>query len=73
MNPIGRNIASSKTRSGRKSPWLGTENIWKLFYKVNLINEDLFNQIQEKKQKDWDYEFCDYVYAEVENNKNLYY
>lgn len=69
MNPTGRNIASDKSWEGRKSPWLGTKNIWKLFYKVNLISEDVFNKIQEKKPKDWDYEFCDYVYEEITNKK----
>ena len=69
MNPTSKNIASDKSWKGRKSPWLGTKNIWKLFYKVNLLNEDLFNQIQQKKTKDWDYEFCDYVYEEISNNK----
>ena len=48
MNPTGRNIASAKTWKGRKSPWLATKNIWKLFYNVNLISEDTFNKIQEK-------------------------
>ncbi len=68
MNPTGRNIASAKTWTGRKSPWLGTKNIWKLFYQVNLIKEPLFHQIQEKKPKDWDYNFCDEVYEEIEKN-----
>ncbi len=69
MNPTGKNIASNKSWKGRKSPWLGTKNIWKLFYKVNLLSTDLFNQIQEKKPKEWDYEFCDNVYEEITNNK----
>ena len=69
MNPTGKNIASNKKWQGRKSPWLGTKNIWKLFYKVNLISEDVFNQIQTKKPKDWDYEFCDYIYEEITKNK----
>ncbi len=69
MNPTGKNIASNKSWKGRKSPWLGTKNIWKLFYKVNLLSEEVFKKIQEKKPKDWDYEFCDYVYEEIENNK----
>ena len=62
MNPTGKNIASDKS-------WLGTKNIWKLFYKVNLLNEDILNQINEKKPKDWDYQFCDYVYDEISKNK----
>ena len=69
MNPTGKNIASDKSWEGRKSPWLGTKNIWKLFYKVNLLSEDILNQINEKKPKDWDYQFCDYVYDEISKNK----
>lgn len=69
MNPTGKNIASNKSWKGRKSPWLGTKNIWKLFYKVNLLDEEVFNKIQEKKPKDWDYEFCDLVYENITNNK----
>ena len=69
MNPTGRNIASDKLWKGRKSPWLGTKNIWKLFYNVNLLNEDTFKKIQGKKPKEWDYEFCDYIYDEIKNNK----
>ena len=34
MNPTGRNIASDKSWEGRKSPWLGTKNIWKLFFSI---------------------------------------
>lgn len=69
MNPTGKNIASDKSWKGIKSPWLGTKNIWKLFYQVHLLHEDVFNKIQEKKPKDWSYEFCDYVYREIANNK----
>ncbi len=69
MNPTGRNIASVKTWKGRKSPWLGTKNIWKLFFSVGLLNENLYNEILNKKPKDWDYDFCDKVYNEIENNK----
>ena len=69
MNPTGKNIASDKSWKGRKSPWLGTKNIWKLFYKVNLLSEEIFNEIQLRKPKDWDYEFCDFVYDEISNNK----
>ncbi len=69
MNPTGKNIASLKTWHGRKSPWLGTKNIWKLFYNVNLLSEESYNKILEMKPKDWDYDFCDYIYDEINNNK----
>lgn len=69
MNPTGKNVASDKSWKGRKSPWLGTKNIWKLFYSVNLLSKDTFEQIMTKKPKEWDYEFCDYVYDEISKNK----
>ena len=69
MKPTGKNIASEKSWKGRKSPWLGTKNVWKLFYSVNLLSKDTFDQIMKKKPKEWNYQFCDYVYDEVSKNK----
>ncbi len=69
MNPTGKNIASVKSWKGRKSPWLGTKNIWKLFYNVNLLKKDTWNKIEEKKSKDWDYAFCEELYEEIKKNK----
>ena len=40
-----------------------------MFYKVDLLSEETFNKIQGKKPKEWDYEFCNYVYEEIEKNK----
>ena len=69
MNPTGRNVASLKTWKGRKSPWIGTKNIWKLFFNIELIDNNLYNQIKDKKPNEWDYSFADKVYSEVEKNK----
>ena len=69
MNPTGRNIASSKDWKGLKSPWIGTKNIWDLFYRVNLIDESIYIEIKNKKSKDWDIEFANIVYDNVKKNK----
>lgn len=69
MNPTGRNIASDKSWKGRKSPWIGTKNIWKLFHSVDLLDEEIYEQIQIKKPKEWDYEFSDSVYKNIEDKK----
>ena len=69
MNPTGRNIASEPTWKGRRSPWIGTKNIWKLFYKTGLLEENIYLDIQNKKAKEWDENFADLVYQEVENKK----
>jgi len=44
-------FASEKNWKGLKSPWIGTKNIWDLFYETNLISEELFNQIKQKREK----------------------
>ena len=41
MNPTGGNIASSPNWRGRRSPWIGTKNIWKLFYRIGLLDEEI--------------------------------
>lgn len=69
MNPTGRNIASSKEWKGRKSPWIGTKNIWDLFHNLNLMNEDIYKKIKEIKPNDWTEEFAEEVYKDVVEHK----
>ena len=47
MNPTGRNIATDPSWKGPRSPWIGTKNIWTLFSKINLIDEDIYEEITE--------------------------
>lgn len=69
MNPTGRNIASLKSWKGLKSPWIGTKNIWDLFYLTNLLDKDIYTQIKNKKGSDWTEKFAKEVYQEVKNKK----
>ena len=69
MNPTGRNIASALNWKGRRSPWIGTKNIWKLFYRIGLLNERIYEEIQRKKPQAWDEKFADLVYDDVEQHK----
>ena len=69
MNPTGRNIASTKQWNGRRSPWIGTKNIWKLFYAVGILDEKTNNKIQSIKPNDWTEEFADEVYEEMNKKK----
>ena len=69
MNPTGRNIASSPNWNGRRSPWIGTKNIWKLFYKINLLDECIYEKIIQKKPCEWNEEFADVIYDNVEKHK----
>lgn len=69
MNPTGKNIASSKEWKGIKAPWVGTKNVWDLFYKLNLLDEDIYNKIKTIKGKEWTKEFAKEVYDNVEKHK----
>lgn len=69
MNPTMRNIAAEKSWKGPKHPWIGTKNIWTLFYNLDLLDKDIFDLIREKKGKDWDYEFATEVYDNVKKHK----
>lgn len=69
MNPTGRNIASEKSWKGRKSPWIGTKNIWDLFYSVGLQDEKIYKKIKSIKGTEWAEEFADEVYEDVKKHK----
>ncbi len=69
MNPTGRNIASSKTWIGLKSPWIGTKNIWDLFYQVNLLDKNIYDHIKSIKGSEWTTEFAKEVYDDISKHK----
>lgn len=69
MNPTKRNIASEKSWQGIRSPWLGTKNIWDLFYELNLMDDGIYHEIKVKKANEWDEEFSKLVYDDVKKNK----
>lgn len=69
MNPTKRNIASDKNWKGIKSPWIGTKNIWDLFYSLNLIDEDIYKKIKTIKGSEWDEEFAKLVYDNVKKHR----
>ena len=47
MNPTGKNVASDPEWKGRRSPWIGTKNVWKLFYKIGLLDEEIYEEIED--------------------------
>lgn len=69
MNPTGRNIASSKEWKGIKSPWLGTKNIWDLFFALDLLDKNIYQKIKTIKGSEWTEEFAKEVYDDVEKHK----
>lgn len=69
MNPTGKNIASLPGWPGPYHPWLGTKNIWDLFYAVNLLDENIYNNIKSIKGSEWTPEFSKTVYENITNHK----
>ena len=69
MNPTGKNIASQPGWKGPFHPWLGTKQIWDLFFAINLLNKDLYNEIKSLKGSEWTPEFCTKVYKNITDNK----
>ena len=69
MNPTGRNIATSKDWDGPRYPWIGTKNVWTLFYKLKLLDEGTYKEIREKKGKEWTPSFAEKVYQNVRKHK----
>lgn len=69
MNPTKRNIAANKNWKGLKSPWIGTKNIWDLFYSLNLLDKTLYTEIKNLKGSDWSESFAEQVYENVKKHK----
>ncbi len=69
MNPTGKNVDSSKNWKGIKSPWIGTKNIWDLFYSLNLLDKDIYDKIKAIKANEWTEEFANEVYENVKKHK----
>ena len=65
MNPTSRNIASSKSWKGLKSPWIGTKYIWSLFFRLNLLDKAIYERIRSIKGKEWTEDFASEVYDNV--------
>ena len=68
MNPTGRNIASEKTWTGLRAQWIGTKNVWKMFYQLGFLNKELFEEVNKRKPNDWDYDFAEKVYGKVSDS-----
>lgn len=69
MNPTKKNIASTKAWKGLKAPWIGTKNIWDLFFKLNLLDKAIYSKIKSIKGYEWSEEFASEVYENVTKHK----
>jgi hypothetical protein len=65
MNPTGKNISSAKNWRGLRAPWLGTKNIWEIFYKLRILSESTFQKTQKLRPENWSEKFCSEIYREI--------
>ncbi len=69
MNPTGRNVSSVKSWRGIRAPWLGTKNIWALFFELGLIPKKLLGLIQSASPRQWTPEFSENLYCYLADRK----
>jgi hypothetical protein len=69
MNPTGRNIASQPGWKGPFYPWLGTKQIWDLFFETKFLDKDIYAEIKFLKGTEWTPEFCNKVYDNIKKHK----
>ncbi|MBI5140318.1 MAG: hypothetical protein HZA94_02645 [Candidatus Vogelbacteria bacterium] len=69
MNPTARNVSVHKSWKGLRASWLGTKNIWKMLYKLDLLDKQTFAATQNKKTQDWDDTFSRDLYTKLASKK----
>lgn len=68
INPTHRNISTQKKWEGIKAPWIGCNNIWKLFVDAGLIEESIYAKML-VFGKEWPEAFADEVYRHVQKRE----
>ena len=69
MNPTATNLASKEEWKGINAPFLGTKNVFKLLFNLNLLDEHIYTSILNKKNKDWTEDFAKKVYDNIKSSK----
>ncbi len=68
MNPTAKNVSADANWSGIRAPWIGTKNVWKLFFDLGLFkNKSIIEKIIKMKPEDWDIAFAEDLYSEIAN------
>ena len=71
MNPTARNFSAVSDWKGIRAPWIGTKNIWKMFFALDFLEKDIFNKIQKENRDVWNEQFAYNLYCEL-GKKSLY-
>jgi len=68
MNPTGRNISSTSSWKGLRAPWIGTKQVWDIFENLGLLQSKIYLKIKSIKSEEWDYDFANEVYTDIQNH-----
>lgn len=69
INPTKRNISSDKSWKGPRYPFIGTKQIWRIFNRAEIFDNNLMSEIE--KNKEWSLELTNKV-LEYFNEKQYY-
>lgn len=69
MNPTAKNISANKKWKGLRAPWLGTKNVWNIFFELGILSRSSYEKTQNIKSNDWTVEFCNEIYSELKKQK----
>lgn len=65
MNPTGKNISAQLDWKGLRAPWLGTKNVWKLLYKLELLPEWIYRETQILPLDGWTFDYANTLYKDI--------
>lgn len=55
INPTGRNLSSDRQWKGPRFPFIGTAQVWRIFHRAGLFDDELMEYINSKRE--WSLEF----------------
>lgn len=69
MNPTGRNVSAQPGWEGIHAPWLGTKQVWGIFYDLGFLSDELYERIRVMKSDEWTPEFAQELYGHLAGQK----
>jgi DNA polymerase len=69
INPTAKNISAHPKWRGMRAPWLGTKQVWKLFYAISGLSKHEFAKTQTLKPSKWTPKFCTKLYQNIAEHK----
>lgn len=69
MNPTGRNISTHGHWHGLRAPWLGTKNVWPMFYELGFLPKTYLSMTQTLQSDEWSEDFSEKLYGQLARKK----